>query len=124
LAGVGFDTVVNQTAAEPLAATTVRYAPGSEHAAALVARHLTSRAVLVADDNLEPLRIRLVTGADFSTVVRQPWSEDAVPLPTTTTTTTTPPGSAAPSTTATTAPTTTTSVIGVIPDSPPPGVTC
>lgn len=119
LGAVGFETVIDRDTPEPPAATTVFYASGSEEAARLVARHLTSRATYVVDESLEVNRIRLVTGPDFTTVVRQPWAEEAVPLPTTTTTA---PGA---STTATTAPTTTsTSVIGVIPDEPPPGVEC
>ena len=119
LAAVGFDTAVDRDAATPPAATTIAYGAGSEEAARLLARHLTSRAVFEYDPSLEPLRLRLVTGPDFTTVVRQPWPEDAVALPTTSTSV---PGGA--STTTTTAPTTTTTVIGVIPDEPPPGVVC
>jgi len=123
LSAVGFDTVVNRETPEPAAVTTIRFASGSEYAARLLARHLTSQARMVRDDSLEPLRLRLVTGSDFTTVVRQPWAEGDVALPTTTTTAA-PPGASSSSTTTTTAPSTTTSVIGVIPDSPPPGVSC
>ena len=118
---VGFVTVVDRDAAAPPAATTIHFGNGSEEAARLVARHLSSRAVFVHDPSLEPLRVRLVTGPDFTSVVRQPWSEAAVPVPTTTTTTTAPSDE---STTTTTAPTTTTTVVGIIPEEPPAGVAC
>lgn len=121
LDAVGFQTAVNRDSPQPPAATTIFYGPGSEEAARLVARHLTSRAVFVLDPSLPLLRVQLVTGPDFTTVVRQPWPQSEVAAPTTTTTTTVPGGS---SETTTTAPTTTTTVIGVIPDSPPPGVEC
>jgi polyisoprenyl-teichoic acid--peptidoglycan teichoic acid transferase len=118
---VGFVTQVNRDAPAAPPATTIFFGPGSEEAARLLARHLTSRATFEFDASLEPLRVRLVTGPDFTTVVRQPWAEDAVAAPTTTTTTV--PADPA-STTTTTAPTTTTSVVGVVPDAPPPGVEC
>ena len=121
LEAVGFQTAVDRDAATTPAATTIAYGAGSEEAARLLARHLTSRAVFEYDPSLEPMRVRLVTGPDFTTVVRQPWPEEAVAPPTTTTPTTIPEGG---STTTTTAPTTTTTVIGVIPDAPPPGVVC
>lgn len=122
LDAVGFASEVDPTTPDPLpAATTVAYAPGSEEAAALVARHLTSQADFELDESLAPNEVVLTTGPDFTTVVRQPWPAEAVPVPTTTTTTTTPDSS---STTATTEPPTTTTVIGVIPEEPPEGVEC
>lgn len=109
---IDFETAVNRDAAEPVAATTVVHAPGSERAAQLVARHLTSRADLETDDELEPNEVLLITGTDFSTVVREPWPEEAVPLPATTTTT----GEA---TSSTDGPeTTTTTIRGVVPEAP------
>lgn len=124
---VGFTTVVDGDA-EPPAATTVFYSAGSENAAQLVARHLTSQAVYELDPNLGLNEVRLVTGPDFTTVVRQPWAAEVVALPTTTTTTTAPvetttttTGSA--TTTPTTAPTTTTTAIGYLPQRPD-GTTC
>lgn len=122
LSVVGFETVVD---ADPgsVTATTVHYAPGSEAAAQLVARHLTSRAAFEVDEGLGPNEVTLVTGPDFTTVVRQPWAVEAVPAPTTTTTTA-PPPSGGPSTTATTVPvTTSTTVIGFLPQAPD-GTTC
>lgn len=116
LAAVGFEAEVDQAPAGPLAETTVSYAPGSEEAARLVARHLTSRARFAVDEALGPNQVRLVTGADFTTVVRQPWPEEAVPAPVTPAA---PGAEEAPTTT-----TTPTTVIGVIPDEPPPGVEC
>lgn len=127
LSAVGFEAAVEGDA-EATAATTVFYAPGSEAAAQLVARHLTSRAVYELDEELEANEVVLVTGADFTTVVRQPWESDAVPAPTTTTTTTTATTStlASPSatTTTTTVPeTTTTTHVGFLPEAPP-GTEC
>lgn len=118
LGAVGFETVVDRDTPEPPPATTIAYASGSEEAARLVARHLTSQATYVVDESLAVNRVRLVTGPDFTTVVRQPWAPDDVPLPTTTT------APAGPTSTSTTAPTTTSTVIGVLPEAPPAGVVC
>ena len=52
----------------PVDATEIHHAPGAERAADLVARHLTGGAVLVVDEDLDPLQITLVTGPDFTTV--------------------------------------------------------
>ncbi len=123
LAAVGFVTEVSGDAAEAPARTTVFFGPGSEESARLVARHLTSQAAFEPDAELDAGVVRLVTGPDFTTVIRTPWPEDAVLAPTTTTTTAAPGSS---ETTATTEPpaTTSTTVIGVIPDEPPPGTEC
>jgi LCP family protein required for cell wall assembly len=117
LSTLGFDATV-QGDAEPTAATTIAYAPGSEFAAWLTARHLTSKATFVVDETLEPNELVLVTGADFTTVVRQPWPEDALVGPSTTTTTTGVPGEG--STTSSTEPptTTTTTQVGFLPEAP------
>jgi LCP family protein required for cell wall assembly len=132
LSAVGFDAHVDGDA-DPIAATTVSYAPGSEAAARLVARHLTSRAVFAVDESLDPNEVLLVTGPDFTTVVRQPWPAEEVPGPTTTTTTTTSTtattvpesGEEGTTTTSTTEPptTTTTEVVGFLPEAPP-GTEC
>ena len=131
LEAVGFTAEVLGDAAEPPAATTVFYAPGSEESARLAARHLTSKAAFEVDEDLDAGVVRLVTGPDFTTVIRNPWPEDAVPAPTTTTTTTTP-GSEGTDTSGTTdttptteaSTTTSTTVIGVIPEEPPEGTEC
>lgn len=117
LATLGFRAEVRPDA-EAHAATTIAYAPGSEAAALLVARHLTSKAVFEVDESLEANHLVLTTGADFTTVVRQPWPEGSVTGPTTTTTSTTStlPGQ---TTTTTEAPTTTTTrPIGFLPEAP------
>lgn len=124
LDAVGFETAVNRDSPQPPPATTIFYGPGSEEAVRLVARHLSSRAVFVLDPGLPLLRVRLVTGPDFTTVVREPWPPSDVPAPTTTTTTTVVAEGSPSTAPTTTAPATTTTVIGVIPDSPPPGVEC
>lgn len=126
---VGFDAIVDGDA-DPTAATTVSYAPGSEAAARLLARHLTSRAIYAVDEELDDNSVVLTTGADFTTVVRQPWPDESVPEPTTTTSTTSSTiasssSSSTSSTTSTTEPatTTTTTVIGFLPEAPP-GTEC
>ncbi len=113
LDAIGFVTSVSGDA-EPTVATTVAYAPGAEAYAHLVTRHLTSRAELVADETLVPGEVMVITGNDFTTVVREPWPEAAVPLPVPTSTGATSTVPVAPSTT----------VVGVIPDAPPPGEEC
>lgn len=98
--------------------TIVRYAPGSEKAADLVARHLTSGALLEEDESLGQNEVVLITGTDFTTVMEHP-----APTTTTTTSTTTPSGGSS-STTTVPPSTTSTSVVGITPGQPPPGVTC
>jgi LCP family protein required for cell wall assembly len=100
--------------------TLVRYAPGSENAADLVARHLTSGALLEEDPSLGQNDVVVITGTDFTTVM-----EHAAPPATTTTTTSTPSSSGDSSSTTTVPPSTTsTSVVGITPGQPPVGVTC
>ncbi len=55
-----------------LARTEVRYGEGAGAGAALVASHLTSGAVLVADDDLPDGRVTVATGQDLTTVQRTP----------------------------------------------------
>ena len=119
LQAVGFTTRRPGDANRHFDQTTVRYAPGSEAAADLVARHLTSRAVLEEDAMLDANQVTLITGADFTTVMQEPW-------PTTTTSSTAPPPSTEPVGTAptTTLPGPTTTVLGHTPGAPPPGVEC
>ncbi|MGH9242848.1 MAG: LCP family protein [Acidimicrobiales bacterium] len=122
---VGFMTAEPSTADEGFAQTTIFYNPEWASAADLLARHLTSGAVLQPDPSLAPGELTLVTGTDFTTVMDQPRAESSAAATTTTappdeTTSTdvpteTPP--AAPGATSTTAP-------GIAPGDPPPGVTC
>ena len=120
LRAVGFTTLTPGDSRTPFAVTTVRYAPGSEAAADLVARHLTSRATLEEDRSLKPNRVALITGADFTTVMTEPW-----PSTTTTSTTAPPTTDATPTTTSpATEPAPTTTVVGHTPGEPPPGVEC
>ena len=122
LDAVGFVGGKLANAPEPLPAqTTILYAPGSELAADLVSRHLTTQgALLQADDSLAPNRVVLIAGQDFTTVQQLPRAA------TTINTTTTVPASGASATTSPppTSPSTTTTVIGVTPGTPPDGVSC
>ena len=80
LVASGFAAGTTDTEPAPVAATEVHHAPGAEAAADLVARHLTSGAVLVEDEDLETGEVTLVTGADFTTVLqtaRPPAAADA-----------------------------------------------
>src|SRR5207248_1308865 len=63
--------------------TVIQYAPGSELAADLLVRHLTSPAVLVADPTLGANQLALVTGRDFTTVMQTPRPADLSTTPTT-----------------------------------------
>ncbi|MEZ5140347.1 MAG: hypothetical protein R2711_16720 [Acidimicrobiales bacterium] len=64
--------------------TEVRYAPGQEAEAALVARHLFAQPVLIADP--EVAQITVITGADFGAAVLEARPASDIPVPTTTTT--------------------------------------
>jgi LCP family protein required for cell wall assembly len=95
----------------------IHYAPGSELAADLLARHLTSTSTEVADPTLSANHLQLVTGTDFSTVMQ-------TPRPAASTTTTTPSSTPADGSVPATAPATTTTVVGITPGETPPGVNC
>jgi LCP family protein required for cell wall assembly len=102
--------------------TTIKYAPGSEQAADLLARHLTASSNAVADPTLSANHLTLVTGSDFTTVMQTP----RPPPSTTTTPSSVPTDDTAntPPTTATPPTSTTTTVVGITPGQAPPGVSC
>jgi LCP family protein required for cell wall assembly len=106
--------------------TEVRYTPGQEAQAALVARHLFAQPVLVADPEVG--EITVVTGPDFGAALLEPRSAEEVPVPTTaaTTTTTAPAVDEGSSTSlgGDAAVTTTTEVTGFVPDAAPVGQDC
>jgi LCP family protein required for cell wall assembly len=115
LTAVGFAVgPASNAAAGPT--TIIKYAPGSEQAADLLARHLTAAATQTADPSLESNHLTLVTGTDFTTVMQTPRSPNptTAPLPIAGSLPTTAP---APTTTSTT-------LVGITPGQPPPGVTC
>ena len=117
LDAVGFvdGKVTNPTAVPD--ATTIYYAPGSEYAADVVARHLTSTSRLEADPSLGANHVVLAAGLDFTTVMETP--RPAAPLATTTTV------ASGGTTVPTTLPSTTsTTVIGITTGSTPEGVDC
>ena len=106
-----------------VARTEVRYAPGQEAQAALVARHLFADVALVPDQDAG--QVTVVTGPDFRAALVEPRPESDFPVPTTTTTTAPPTTTAAPdatgSTDTTAATTTTSEVPGYVPGAPPAG---
>lgn len=123
LGEVGF--VVGPTGDEPGAlATLVRYAPGQQAAAQLVARHLRAPATLEASDEVADADVVVITGPDFAGVLDEPKPADEVP------TTAAPSTSSTPSTAPTTTEpedsshTSTTILDGAVPGDPPPGVDC
>jgi polyisoprenyl-teichoic acid--peptidoglycan teichoic acid transferase len=118
LEAVGFVPGATGDAGEAFARTTVRYATGSEAAADLLVRHLTSGAALEVDDSLDPNVVVLVTGADFTTIYVTPAPTSSTTEPPATTTSTTA------AVDASTSSSTTTTVIGVAPGETPPGVDC
>lgn len=104
--------------------TEVRYRPGQEAEAVLVARYLTANPALVPDPTVP--EITVVTGADLFTVLPTPRPADEI-----TTTTTTVPGDPGPTTTEATGATTaadpgvaTTLPKGYLPDAEGAGASC
>jgi LCP family protein required for cell wall assembly len=118
LQAVGFSVGAANNSA-PSDQTVIQYAPGSEAAADLLARHLTSPAVLVEDRSLGANQLALVTGKDFTTVMQTPR-----PVSATTTTAPAPDSASTPTDSAPSSTTTATTVVGVIPGEAPPGVNC
>jgi polyisoprenyl-teichoic acid--peptidoglycan teichoic acid transferase len=116
--------------ASATAITEVRYLPGQEAQAALVARHLFAQPVLIEDSNVS--EITVITGEDFGAAVIEPRPASDVPVPTTSTTTTPQvadpivgeeaTSSSEPSIGATT--TSTTEPTGFVPDAAPAGQAC
>jgi LCP family protein required for cell wall assembly len=121
LSAVGFTVgpAGNSTSAPT---TVIKYAPGSEQAADLLARHLSTPVTtpLMLDASLPANHLTLVTGTDFTTVMQTPRPATA---PTSSTTPSVPTGGSTP-TTAPAPTTTSTTVVGITPGQAPPGVTC
>src|SRR4051812_556563 len=69
LTAVGF-SVGAPGNAPPSDLTVIQYAPGSEAAADLLARHLTSPSTLIEDSSLGANQLALVTGKDFTTIMQ------------------------------------------------------
>lgn len=127
LATVGFRMApANSSAA--VDRTEVRFPPGMQAQAVVVARHLGANPLLVADPDVTDITV--ITGPDFLAAVLDARPESEIQVPTTTTTststTTTAPGETTASTAPTsTAPTTsTTAPLGFVPDAAPAGVDC
>jgi LCP family protein required for cell wall assembly len=125
LAQAGFKTQPPSSTAN-VDRTEVRYRPGQEEQAALVARHLFADPVLVAD--VDAPQITVVTGADFGAAIVEPRPAADVEVPTTTsttsTTTTTAPAGSSSSTTTVQSDAPATTVPGYVPDAAPEGVDC
>jgi LCP family protein required for cell wall assembly len=127
---VGFKVGQPDDADTYYAHTTIEYAPGQAQYAARVAQYITSAAAIPAVQNaeLEPGHVRVIAGADFTTIHEQPTPADAMPAapgagPTSTTT---PQSTTTTSTPTTTAPppTTTTVADPYVFGSPPEGTEC
>ncbi len=122
LGAVGFSVgPAGNSASSPT--TTIKYAPGSELAADLLARHLTTASTEVPDPTLAANQLTLVTGSDFTTVMQT--ARAPASTPTTTTPSSVPAdGTSDTSGTAPPSSSTTTTVVGITPGEAPPGVSC
>lgn len=114
LRSIGFTVEGDPGTTSSTASTTVRYATGSKRSAQELVRHLRGGAVLVEDPLLGGGKVKLILGADFEGVSRDP----ATPTDSTATSV----GSHAYDTTTTINPTS--EPVGVVPESPPDGVSC
>jgi LCP family protein required for cell wall assembly len=114
--------VVEPTSSAGVPQTEVRYSPGMEAQASLVARHLFANVKLVPDQDVS--EITVVTGPDFHSALIDARPESDFPVPSTTTTSTTT-TTADPSATTGSDPdaavTTTSEVVGYVPGDAPPG---
>jgi LCP family protein required for cell wall assembly len=99
LTAAGFRTGLPGDSPMQVAQTTVQYPAGQAGAAQLVARYLAAGAALQQSPDVK--EITVLSGPDYTSVLRKPKAASEVPLPTTSTTSTT-------TTAPTTAPTTTT----------------
>jgi LCP family protein required for cell wall assembly len=104
--------------------TEVRYAPGMEEQAALVARHLFANVTFVPDPDVS--EVTVVTGPDFRAALVEARPEADVPAPPTTTSTAAPSttaagGSSSSSVDSTAAATTSTTAVGYVPGQAPAG---
>lgn len=125
-AQLGYKATPGADATKTQTATVVRYAPGLESQAGLVARQLSGGAQLQPDKSLTGARaqIVLVTGSDFTGVLDQ-----AAPLVVTTTTTSDPDSTVATTTTmaapvVTIKPGEVTELVGVLAGEAPEGTVC
>ena len=126
LATAGFKTDTPSSAAG-VGQTEVRYAPGMEEQAVLVARHLFANVLLVPD--MDVSQVTVVTGPDFVSSLLEPRPATDISVPTTTTTTaptttSTVVGDTSSSSTSPATTTTTAEVTGFVPEAAPPGVDC
>lgn len=76
LEGVGFTVAETGNAGGSYSTNTVRFGPGGDETAAMVARHLGGGADLEADEGLPEGAVVVVTGADFTTVLTKPMAAD------------------------------------------------
>lgn len=127
---VGFQTVQpSDELGVTHAASIIRYGPGQEAQARLLARHLQSDVVYEmmsagSHDEAEAPPLVLVTGTSFTGVLTKAKPKESVAGPSTTTSTST--TSTVPSATSSTSasPSTTSTVPGYLPGPPPPGKHC
>ena len=127
---VGFQVASPGDAAEHVTRTEVRFPTGQDRAAAVVARYLDAKPILVKDDTMG--EVTVVTGPDLKGVLSVPLPAttfDTATTTTTSTTTTTVPGSDGNGTSSTTTTTTkpkveSSPVQGYVPGEVPAGVDC
>ena len=80
---VGFDVREPGNAETFFAQTTIQHAPGQQNHAVRVARHITSTAAIHTEEvaDLEPGQVRVIAGADFTTVHEQATPIEEMPAP-------------------------------------------
>jgi hypothetical protein len=78
---VGYQAEVGGSTVAPTARTTIRYGFGGQDVASQIERHLTAGATITGDPELGVGEVVLVTGDDFTTVMRRPrpWVPPAAP---------------------------------------------
>jgi LCP family protein required for cell wall assembly len=81
---VGFDVTVPEDVSDTFyAQTTIQHAPGQAMYAQRVARHITSAAAIPTEEvaDLQPGQVRVIAGADFTTVHEQATPIESMPAP-------------------------------------------
>lgn len=81
LEAVGFVVAGTDNAPEQAETTTIRYGPGAEAVAMLLASHLEHGATLEAADDLDGSELVLVTGPEFGAVLSEPRPDPAADQP-------------------------------------------
>jgi hypothetical protein len=126
LASLGYDASITRDASRVQARTVVRYAPGLQAQADLLARQLAAGAQLQADTSLSgaAVPVVLVTGTDFTSVLDQPTPSTSSTSTSTLSTSSTAAKGSSTSSTSTTVAREVAQAVGYEVGEPPEGVSC